>query len=225
MLRHQRLLWSCLVCLLVYCIGIPTEIAFPQTCFIDHARQLPNGAEVSVSGQVTVPSGKLGSANLDVGFAIQDASGGIYVTTDEDLALELGDLVSVSGRLQDDGHNQRMLQLRSWQLSQRRSQPIVPQLSTAKLAGKFLDGRLVTVRGQIIKSLQDDAPYGDRLWIRDDTGDIQIYLAKSTAINPQELPFLEIGQLIQVTGLSSQFDDHDEVMPRSRADLVPLAKF
>ncbi|NEQ45681.1 MAG: hypothetical protein F6K00_19915 [Leptolyngbya sp. SIOISBB] len=197
-------------------------IAFPQTCFIDQARHLPNGAAVTVTGNVTVPSGTFGSANLDAGFAIQDVTGGIYVTTDTLQPLRLGETVQVTGQLQDDGHGQRMLRLTDWYRSQRPLLPMSPLLASAEQAGKILDGQLVTVKGEIVKPLKEDAPYGDRLWIQDETGEIQIYIPKSTGIAPEELLYLEVGQKIVVTGLSSQFDDNDEVMPRSRADIVAI---
>lgn len=197
-------------------------IAFPKTCFIDQARHQPNGAEVTIAGNVTVPSGAFASANLDQGFAIQDVTGGIYVTTPDSLALSLDETITVTGQLQDDGHGQRMLKLRAWHRSELPLLPMSPRLTSAQQAGQFLDGRLVTVRGEIVKPLKDDAPYGDRLWLKDDTGEIQIYIPKSTGIAPWELTNLAIGQKVQVTGLSSQFDGNNEVMPRSRDDIVAL---
>lgn len=209
-----------LLVLLCWLSVSPAAIAFPQTCFIDQARHHPNGAEVVVTGNVIVPSGAFGSANLDQGFAIQDVTGGIYVTSDRPIDVPLGKTVTVTGQLTDDGHGQRMLAISDWQLSQRPLLPIAPFAISAAQAGKSLDGQLVTVKGQIVQPLKDDAPYGDRLWIADDSGEIQIYIAKSTGITPQQLPFLTVGRTIQVTGLSSQFDDSDEVMPRSRWDIT-----
>lgn len=205
-----------------WCILPAGAIAFPQTDFIGSARHLPNGAAVTVTGNVTVPSGAFGSANLDAGFAIQDVTGGIYVTTDHLLTLHLGDTVQVTGQLQDDGHGQRMLRLTNWYQSQRPLLPMSPLIVSAERAGKSLDGQLVTVKGEIVKPLKDDAPYGDRLWIQDQTGEIQIYMPKSTGIAPEELSYLAVGQKVAVTGLSSQFDNHDEVMPRSRLDIVAI---
>lgn len=217
--QRVGLVWCLVVGWLALSAG---AIAFPQTCFISQARHLPNGAAVTVTGNVTVPSGVFGSANLDAGFAIQDVTGGIYITTDTPQPLRLGETVQVTGQLQDDGHGQRTLQLTDWYRSQRPILPMSPLATSAEQAGKFLDGQLVTVTGQIAKPLKDDAPYGDRLWIQDETGEIQIYMPKSTGIAPAELAFLKVGQSIQVTGLSSQYDDNDEVMPRSRADIVAI---
>lgn len=216
--RRAFLGWLLVV---VWWLGMPAgAIAFPKTCFIDQARHQPNGAEVTITGNITVPSGAFASANLDEGFAIQDVTGGIYVTTDEKLPLYLDETVTITGQLQDDGHGQRMLQLQNWQRSQRPLLPLSPRLTSAQQAGKYLDGQLVTVRGEIVRPLKDDAPYGDRLWLRDDTGEIQIYMPKSTGIAPWELSCLAVGHTLEVTGLSSQFDDSDEVIPRSRSDLA-----
>ncbi|RZM82343.1 DUF5666 domain-containing protein [Leptolyngbya iicbica] len=197
-------------------------IAFPQTCFIHQARHLPEGAAVTVTGRVTVPSGAFGSANLDAGFAIQDVTGGIYVTTQEPTPLHVGDTVQVTGELVNDGHGQQMLRLTDWVRSQRPLLPISPLVASTAQAGQVLDGQIVTVKGQISRPLKADAPYGDRLWLQDETGEIQIYIAKSTEIDPEALANLTVGQWVEVTGFSSQFDENDEVMPRSRADLVVL---
>ncbi|MEM6838358.1 MAG: hypothetical protein AAF609_16055 [Cyanobacteria bacterium P01_C01_bin.120] len=215
---RRSILLGCFLCLMSWLVT-PAAIAFPQTMFIGQARHQPNGAALNVTGRVIVPSGVFSSANLDQGFAIQDVTGGIYVTTQETVNLHLGDTVQVVGQLQDDGHGQQMLQLQHWQLSHRPFPSIAPQVTSAQTAGKSLDGKLVIVQGEIVKPLQDDVPYGDRLWLQDDTGEIQIYIAKSTHIAPEELSFLQIGRTVEVTGLSSQFDEHDEVMPRSRADI------
>jgi len=217
---RPQAMWGWLLALVCWFSGPTAAIAFPQTCFIDQARHQPNGAEVVVTGNVIVTSGVFGSANLDQGFAIQDVTGGIYVTSDRQHDVQLGKTVTVTGQLTDDGHGQRMLALKTWHASERPLLPIAPFMTSTAQAGKSLDGQLVTVRGQIVKPLQDDAPYGDRLWIADEIGEIQIYIAKSTGIAPQELPFLAVGRTIQVTGLSSQFDDNDEVMPRSRQDIA-----
>jgi len=202
---------------------MPSAIAFPKTCFIHQARHLPAGASVTVTGRVTVPSGAFGSANLDVGFAIQDVTGGIYVTAQETASLQVGDTIRVTGQLMNDGHGQQMLRLTDWDRSQQPLLPISPRVTSTAQAGRVLDGQIVTVRGQISQPLKADAPYGDRLWIRDETGEIQIYIAKSTGIDPEKLAYLTVGQMIEVTGFSSQFDENDEVMPRSRDDLVALS--
>ena len=48
---------------------------------IAEARSLPLGTIVTIDGSVTVPSGAFSSSTFDQGFAIQDQTGGIYVST------------------------------------------------------------------------------------------------------------------------------------------------
>ncbi|MDB9526600.1 hypothetical protein PN498_11410 [Oscillatoria sp. CS-180] len=219
--RSRFLLLFLIPTLLLSLLISRSAIAFPLTLFIDQARHQPDGAEVIINGVVTVPSGLFESANLDQGFAIQDPTGGIYVSSDYKLnELQVGDRVQVRGTLQDDGHNQRMVVMKDCQPSDRAFPAITPPKVTLETAGHKLDGKLVTVKGTITRPLQDDAPYGDRLWIADDTAAMQIYIPKSTHIDPHNLSFLQPGQAIQVTGLSSQFDENDEVIPRTRQDII-----
>ena len=52
----------------------------PRKISIGEARSLPLGTIVTVQGSVTVPSGAFSSSTFDQGFAIQDRTGGIYVS-------------------------------------------------------------------------------------------------------------------------------------------------
>ncbi|NER81672.1 MAG: hypothetical protein F6K42_19340 [Leptolyngbya sp. SIO1D8] len=230
--RLQKLERSLLLCILA---GVWLGLALPGSAIaatlnipIDQARQQPDGVEVMVTGIVTVPSGHFASANLDQGFAIQDQNGGIYVSTESHLGLQAGQTVQVVGTLQDDGHGQRVLSLKHWQADVTSSavlpSGLLPQSASVQEAITQLDGKLVTVQGTITRSLVDDAPYGDRLWLADDTGIVQIYIPRSTGITPQELRFLKPGQEIQVTGFSSQYDLNDEVMPRWIEDVRLMGK-
>lgn len=218
----RRSLLVLLLSVLLLLLWQGRAIAESRTLFIAQARRQPNGAEIVITGRVTVPSGQFASANLDQGFAIQDPTGGIYITTKRELALQLGDTIKVRGTLMDDGHGQRMVKLAAWQQRERSLPSVAPQSVSLQVAKEQLQGQLVTVQGEIVGALKDDAPYGDRLWIADETGQTQIYMPKSTAIAPHHLPFLQTGNHIQVTGFSSQFDGHDEIIPRSSDDLQPL---
>jgi uncharacterized protein YdeI (BOF family) len=215
---------SPLLCLVLIFLGwlLSSQIAIadPAITALARARTLPLGTEVALEGIVTVPSGQFASANLDQGFAIQDPSGGIYIRSDRNLGLQMGETVTVGGTVQDDDHGQRILRLGQWQRRDRPRSVIAPPIVPIKTASTQLDGQLVKVQGTIVRPLVEDAPYGDRLWIEDPTGIVQIYIPKSTAINPARLRFLQPGKSIQVTGLSSQYDGNDEVIPRTLADIA-----
>jgi len=73
----------------------------PKTITIAEARSLPLGTVVTIDGVVTVPSGAFSSSTFDQGFAIQDRTGGIYVSVPDDLGLELRQQVRVTGTLAD----------------------------------------------------------------------------------------------------------------------------
>src|ERR1700750_1095382 len=54
---------------------------------IAEARSLPPNTVVTVDGSVTVPSGAFSSSTGDQGFAIQDHTGGIYVSVADNLGF------------------------------------------------------------------------------------------------------------------------------------------
>ena len=63
--------------------GFPTAVYSapgPKAISIAQARSLPLGTEVTIDGLVTVASGTFSSSTFDQGFAIQDNTGGIYVS-------------------------------------------------------------------------------------------------------------------------------------------------
>ena len=68
---------------------------------IAEARSLPLGTEVTIDGFVTVPSGTFSSSTFDQGFAIQDRTGGIYVSTEANHSLAPRQQVQVTGTLDD----------------------------------------------------------------------------------------------------------------------------
>ena len=71
----------------------------PKTISIAEARSLPLGTVVTVDGSVTVPSGAFSSSTGDQGFAIQDHTGGIYVSVADNLGFGLRQQVRVTGEL------------------------------------------------------------------------------------------------------------------------------
>lgn len=195
-------------------------IATPPSLTVAQARQQPPGCVVTVTGTVTVPSGEFAATTQDAGFALQDATAGIYVSTDQDLGLAVGDRGQATGKLQDDGHGLLTLQLQRWQ-ALTAAAPAAKAVSPGDITEKT-EGVLVTVTGTITTPITPDPPYGDRLRLRDETGEVQIYVPRSTAIPLQTMPFLQPGQRLQVTGMGGQYDQTYEVMPRFPEDLQPL---
>src|SRR6185369_1078109 len=73
----------------------------PHPISIAKARGLPLGTVVTVDGTVTVPSGAFSSSTFDQGFAIQDHTGGIYVSLADNLGFAPRQQVRVTGELAD----------------------------------------------------------------------------------------------------------------------------
>src|SRR5215813_484136 len=71
----------------------------PTTISIAEARSLPLGTAVTVDGSVTVPSGAFSSSTFDQGFAIQDHTGGMYVSVADNLGFAPRQQVRVTGTL------------------------------------------------------------------------------------------------------------------------------
>jgi hypothetical protein len=64
---------------------------------IAEARSLPLGTVVTVDGSVTVASGTFSSSTFNQGFAIQDYTGGIYVSVADNLGFAPRQQVRVRG--------------------------------------------------------------------------------------------------------------------------------
>ena len=79
----------------------PSATYAANTINIGDARALPLGSTVTIKGTVTVASGAFVSSTFDQGFALQDKSGGIYVSLATNLGLQLRDQAEVTGQLQD----------------------------------------------------------------------------------------------------------------------------
>jgi len=182
----------------------------PFTYTIARARSLPAGRAVTVEGIVTVPSGV-----VDAGFAIQDATGGIYVA-DSTQHVAAGARMRVTGRIAD---NHGLLAIEATAL-RRIGHGRVPRARRVRTSavGEGTEGRLVTVRGTAVDSMQNDMPYGHKLRVDDGSGVVQVFFPAGAG--PFDLRGIRRGTRITVTGFSGQYDQTREILPRSRADVV-----
>jgi hypothetical protein len=94
-LRTRQVLSARLVTLLTFMLaGIPGAVysapPAPKIISIAEARSLPLGTVVTIDGSVTVASGAFSSSTFDQGFAIQDRTDGIYVSTPDIWDLHYG---------------------------------------------------------------------------------------------------------------------------------------
>ncbi len=187
--------------------GLPSAAGCPGARPIAEARRLPEGSNVTVRGVVTVPTGAFSS---DRSFALQDATGGLYVFRQAGIgqALAVGDEVCVSGRLALY-HDLLELMPRSPAEIVRigRATPPSALIVPPRQVGKANEGRLVTITGIITR-------FGERRFFVE--GAI-VFVYEATGIS---LTGLQPGCRVTVTGFSGNYDG-PQVWPRSQADIVP----
>lgn len=184
---------------------------------IAEARSLPLGTIVTIDGSVTVPSGAFSSSTFDQGFAIQDRSGGIYVSTPNNLGFTLRQQVRVTGTLADTVLPGLLVLVDVTAVKAHGSGPKVRPLEVATGdVNESTEGTLVRITGTITQPVVNDLPFGFIIFMNDGSGEIHVFVTASTGI---DVSGLSPGQTIEVTGFSGQFADHFEVDPRNQADI------
>jgi uncharacterized protein YdeI (BOF family) len=188
--------------------------AAPDSIPIAAARQKSAGQTVTVTGLVTVPSGRFRSSSGDEGFAIQDQTGGIWISTKTNPNLRLQQKVRVKGKLATAAKKLQIV-----------ADSIEPQQGTelrvaTGSVGMATLGFIVTVEGKITRSVAD-GEYGHKLYLDDGSGETQIFVNKTTDIDPAQFP---VGETIRVTGFGTQYEAPYELEPRSRADILKIRR-
>ena len=192
----------------------------PKTISIAEARSLPLGTVVTIDGSVTVPSGAFSSSTFDQGFAIQDHTGGIYVSTPDNLGFGLRQQVRVTGELADTVLPGLLVLINVTDIKAHGSGPKVQALPVATGAvGEATEGKLVRIRGKITQPIVNDLPFGFIIFVNDGSGEVHSFVCASTGI---DVSGLSQGQTIEVTGFSGQFADAFEVDPRMQDDIKIL---
>jgi len=185
---------------------------------IAEARHLPLGTVVTVAGSVSTPSGAFESSFFDKGFGLQDRSAGIYVSLQTDLHVAPRAQARVTGTLQDSFG---LLILVPASPSDVKIHGVGPKVKaqwvSTSSVGEATEGRIVRVVGTITQAPTSDLPFGFKFFVDDGSGELQIFVNTQTGI---DLSGLVLGQLVSVTGFSSQFDTHYEIDPRSPNDIA-----
>jgi hypothetical protein len=184
---------------------------------IAEARSLPLGTVVTIDGSVTVPSGAFSSSTFDQGFAIQDQTGGIYVSVADNLGFAPRQQVRVTGTLADTVLPGLLVLINVTEIKAHGSGPKVQPVpvSTGDV-GEATEGTLVRITGTITQPIVNDLPFGFIIVVNDGSGEVNAFVCASTGI---DVSGLSQGQTIEVTGFSGQFADHFEVDPRTQSDI------
>jgi DNA/RNA endonuclease YhcR with UshA esterase domain len=198
-------------------VAMPAQAA-THVISIAEARALPSGTVVTVDGSVTTPSGAFYSSFFDYGFGLQDRSAGIYVSLQTDLGVAPRRQALVTGTLQDNGFGLLLLvPVDPSDVVLHGAGPRVrPQAVTTGGVGESTEGRIVRVVGTITQAPAIDDIYGYKFYVDDGSGELTIFVNNQTGI---DLSGLAVGQIVSVTGFSSQFDTHYEIDPRFPADI------
>lgn len=207
-------------------VAIALTAAIPGISSIVHesairdARALVSGSITTIRGTVTVPSGAFVSSTYDQGFAIQDKTGGIYISTQTNHRLKLGDTAEVTGVLgQSYGltivtpSNGRSV------LIKHDDHSVTPQRIATGHVNEASEGRLVNIRGVVSQQVARDLPYGYKFYVNDGTGEIQVFVSTSCNL---DLSQIAVGKPVNITGFSGQFDTTYEVQPRIQKDINVL---
>src|SRR6476660_3682101 len=114
------------------------------------ARILPLGTVVTVEGSVTTPSGVFASSFFDEGFAVQDLTGGIYVSMADNLGLKVRQLARVTGTLADSGGLLILVPASDSDVMVRgQTGEVAPVFVATESIGEATEGRIVQVVGRI----------------------------------------------------------------------------
>jgi len=181
----------------------------PAALPIAAARELAPGARVTIEGVVTVRAG-----TFDAGFALQDATGGIYVTHARGTAPELGERLRVEGRAVAP-HAQAGIEPAALVALGIANSP-APLETTTGAVGPATEGRLIAVRGRVTGDVIDDQPWGWKLYLDDGSGPLLIFVATGTHIDAR---VLRAGQNLRIVGFSGRYEQHTELLPRGPRDI------
>jgi len=186
---------------------------------IAEARALPLGTVVTIEGTVTTPSGVFASSFFDEGFAIQDKTAGIFVSfPDTDIGVQPPRRVRVTGVLQDSSG---LLVIAPASVDdvkvKGKGKRVQPAWVRTGSVGESTEGSLVRAVGVITQGPIVDGDFGHKFFIDDGSGEITVFVNLGTNVDVQPLA---VGQLIDVTGFSSQFTDHYEIDIRGPQDLA-----
>jgi inosine-uridine nucleoside N-ribohydrolase/uncharacterized protein YdeI (BOF family) len=187
---------------------------------IGAARSQPISSTVTVAGTVIVGAGDFSSSTFDQGFALQDATAGIYVSLADETGVKLGDQVEVTGELQAPNGLLTIVPATADAVQkQGEGEAITPEAVTTGAVNEATEGRLVVIEGKVSQAVVDDLPYGYKFYVDDGSGEIQVFVSASSNL---DLSALQLDQSVRVVGFSGEYATTYEVQPRVQEDITVL---
>ncbi|SDD79356.1 single stranded DNA-binding domain-containing protein [Actinokineospora iranica] len=206
------------ITLLATALVTPPASATPtQAIPIATARTLPLGTVVTVHGTVTTQPGAFESSFFDKGFALQDASAGIYISLPTKLDAKPGHRARVTGTLRDSFGLLILVPTTDTDVTLGHpGPPIPPKWVPTSGVNESTEGRLVRVFGKVTQTPTSDLPFGHKFWVDDGSGEVQVFVNLETGI---DVTTFHPGQRMLITGFSGQFNADYEILPRSPHDI------
>lgn len=162
-------------------------------------------------------------------IALQGPSGGIHVSVPEDVAVNRGDSVQVRGVVKHE-YGLTQLQSLNYDVVDAKPRGLAPvPLTVHTAAGERYEGRLVRVRGRVVRVGSNDG--GKYLIINDrgkeKTAQISVFVP-NRRLGQVKLGRFQAGDEVEVTGVLGQYDyekpytEYYQVLPREAADLAHI---
>ena len=192
----------------------------PALSTITEARAFAEGERATVEGFVTVAPGTFNSATGEQGFAIQDDTAGVYVSLPDLLDLPLDLHVRVTGKLTQVAKQTFLTITKDGVTKLDNPKIVAPETVKTGDVKEAVEGKLLRVTGKLTKVVQDDAPYGVKVFIDDGSGETQVFVHLVAGKPVIDTTSLAVGQSITVVGLGAQYEATYEVCPRKAEDLT-----
>jgi hypothetical protein len=189
------------------------------TSTIAEARAFAEGKTATVEGFVTVVPGTFNSATGEQGFAIQDDSAGVYVSLTDLIDLPLDQHVRVTGKLAQVAQQTVLMIAKEGVTKLDGPKAIVPVEVKTGDVKEAVEGKLIQVTGKLTKVVQDDAPYGAKVFIDDGSGETQVFVHIVAGKQVIDTASFVVDQTITVVGLGAQYEAAYEACPRMASDL------
>jgi hypothetical protein len=97
----------------------------------------------------------------------------------------------------------------------------IPVIATGALDEAEVGAR-VTIWGHVTR-VQDDSPYGHKLWVDDGTGEAQVFIDASTQLI-RHTGSWRVADLLRVDGVVGKYGQNYELLPMTPSDIVVLER-
>ena len=181
------------------------------------------GAELSVQGTVTMPTGALYAGTGNVKFYLEDETGGVQVWVpggEGEVGVGIGQLVRAHGKLEVyrgalELVTNAPVDVEIIARANQNPAAIPAETSIAEaIQNTELQGRLIAVEGLVTRN--EEFSYSYEIDLMDENGEtLPLYVDKQTDINVETV---ETGDLYRVSGILEMYDPDHELYPRVQSD-------